>query len=146
MNIICSILLALTYVPTPAKAAHRLSDEQILEVIRSAPSGAAVTVPADFFRGVIAGKFRWRNATNWIERASGDRTMVKALDSMNQEMDLANKSNAVTQSINRRLRERVDNLRQRDGEGRLDVEGQGCVAVEPCGARCGSVEDVRGTS
>lgn len=110
MNIICSILLALTYVPTPARAAHRLSDEQILEVIRSAPSGAAVTVPADFFRDVIAGKFRWRNATNWIERASGDRTMVKALDSMNQEMDLANRSNAVTQSINRRLRERVDNF------------------------------------
>lgn len=110
MNIICSILLALTYVSTPAKAAHRLSDEQILEVIRSAPSGAAVTVPADFFRDVIAGKFRWRNATNWIARASGDNTMVKAFDSMNQEMDLANKSNAVTQRINRRLQDRVDNF------------------------------------
>lgn len=73
------------YVSNPAKAAHRLTDEQIYEVISKAPTGASVTVPADFFRDVIAGKYRWRNATNWIERASGDATMVTALKSMDDE-------------------------------------------------------------
>lgn len=68
-----------------AKVAHRLTDEQILEVVNKAPTGASVTVPADFFRDVIAGKYRWRNATNWIARASGDDSMVKALESMDGE-------------------------------------------------------------
>ena len=110
MNLLCSILLAVSYISTPAKAAHRLTDNQILDVINSAPSGASVTVPADFFRDVIAGKYRWRNATNWIARASGDPTMVTALDSMHTEMAEANAENAATQKKNRRLEEKVISL------------------------------------
>ena len=110
MNLLCSILLAVSYISTPAKAAHRLTDNQILDVINSAPSGASVTVPADFFRDVIAGKYRWRNATNWIARASGDPTMVTALDSMHTEMTEANAENAATQKKNRHLEEEVISL------------------------------------
>ena len=110
MNLLCSILLAVSYISTPAKAAHRLTDDQILDVINSAPSGASVTVPADFFRDVIAGKYRWRNATNWIARASGDPTMVTALDSMHTEMAEANAKCANAKSACQRLQERVDNL------------------------------------
>ena len=110
MNLLCSILLAVSYISTPAKAAHRLTDDQILDVINSAPSGASVTVPADFFRDVIAGKYRWRNATNWIARASGDPTMVTALDSMHTEMAEANAECATAKSACERLQERVDNF------------------------------------
>ena len=110
MNLLCSILLAVSYISTPAKAAHRLTDNQILDVINSAPSGASVTVPADFFRDVIAGKYRWRNATNWIARASGDPTMVTALDSMHTEMAEANAECATAKSACERLQERVDNF------------------------------------
>lgn len=107
-----------------AKAAHRLTDEQLFEVIRKAPSGASVTVPADFFRDVIAGKYRWRNATNWIHRASGDATMVKALESMQADIEKAIKdrenSYSYTNGLNRQIANLKSRIESKDAEWRRE--------------------------
>jgi chromosome segregation ATPase len=107
-----------------AKAAHRLTDEQLFEVIKKAPSGTSVTVPADFFRDVIAGKYRWRNATNWIHRASGDATMVKALESMQEDIEKAIKdrenSYSYTNGLNRQIANLKSRIESKDAEWRRE--------------------------
>ena len=105
-----------------ARVAHRLTDEQILEVVKKAPTGASVTVPADFFRDVIAGKYRWQNATNWIALAAGDDTMVKALESMDADRLAAIQAKLDALSHTNSLERRIISLTNSVARIRLECE------------------------